>query len=141
MCSASGLDPAKGDGAGVRADVAPVDAARLRIDQVMTTCLKYLVPISCFLFLGGGHLAAGLGLPRWRRYDWLPGRRVGRRLCRPATAGGDGARERRQESILENREPKQDRRCERQARSWMNSPAPSPLAAIANNAVAKDARP
>lgn len=25
---------------------------RLRIDQVMTTCLKYLTPISCFLFLG-----------------------------------------------------------------------------------------
>jgi NADH-quinone oxidoreductase subunit H len=25
---------------------------RLRIDQVMTTCLKYLVPISCCLFLG-----------------------------------------------------------------------------------------
>jgi NADH-quinone oxidoreductase subunit H len=25
---------------------------RLRIDQVMTTCLKYLVPISCFLFVG-----------------------------------------------------------------------------------------
>lgn len=25
---------------------------RLRIDQVMTTCLKYLVPISCFLFIG-----------------------------------------------------------------------------------------
>ena len=25
---------------------------RLRIDQVMTTCLKYLVPISCVLFLG-----------------------------------------------------------------------------------------
>ena len=25
---------------------------RLRIDQVMTTCLKCLVPISCFLFLG-----------------------------------------------------------------------------------------
>ena len=25
---------------------------RLRIDQVMMTCLKYLVPISCFLFLG-----------------------------------------------------------------------------------------
>ena len=24
---------------------------RLRIDQVMTTCLKYLVPISCFLYL------------------------------------------------------------------------------------------
>lgn len=25
---------------------------RLRIDQVMTTCLKYLLPMSCFLFLG-----------------------------------------------------------------------------------------
>ena len=25
---------------------------RLRIDQVMTTCLKYLVPIACFLFVG-----------------------------------------------------------------------------------------
>ena len=25
---------------------------RLRIDQVMTTCLKYLIPIACFLFLG-----------------------------------------------------------------------------------------
>lgn len=25
---------------------------RLRIDQVMSTCLKYLLPISCFLFLG-----------------------------------------------------------------------------------------
>lgn len=25
---------------------------RLRIDQVMITCLKYLLPISCFLFLG-----------------------------------------------------------------------------------------
>lgn len=25
---------------------------RLRIDQVMTTCLKYLLPISCFLFVG-----------------------------------------------------------------------------------------
>lgn len=25
---------------------------RLRIDQVITTCLKYLIPISCFLFLG-----------------------------------------------------------------------------------------
>ena len=25
---------------------------RLRIDQVMMTCLKYLVPISCVLFLG-----------------------------------------------------------------------------------------
>lgn len=27
---------------------------RLRIDQVMTTCLKYLLPISCFLLLANG---------------------------------------------------------------------------------------
>ena len=38
---------------------------RLRIDQVMMTCLKYLIPISCVLFLGatlwpiGVHLAVG----------------------------------------------------------------------------------
>ncbi len=41
---------------------------RLRIDQVMVTCLKYLVPMSCFLFLGAtawslvapGRVAMGL---------------------------------------------------------------------------------
>ncbi len=42
---------------------------RLRIDQVMTTCLKYLVPISCFLFLGAAlwplSLAAGSGRSHW----------------------------------------------------------------------------
>ncbi len=27
---------------------------RVRIDQVMKTCLRYLLPISCFLLLGGG---------------------------------------------------------------------------------------
>lgn len=45
---------------------------RLRIDQVMTTCLKYLVPISCFLFLGatvwplviGNRTMMGFGLPQ-----------------------------------------------------------------------------
>jgi NADH-quinone oxidoreductase subunit H len=40
---------------------------RLRIDQVMTTCLKYLVPISCFLFLMAVMwplvLASSLGRP------------------------------------------------------------------------------
>jgi NADH-quinone oxidoreductase subunit H len=35
---------------------------RLRIDQVMTTCLKYLVPISCFLFLGATLWPLGLHL-------------------------------------------------------------------------------
>lgn len=39
---------------------------RLRIDQVMTTCLKYLVPISCVLFLGAvlWPLALGAALGR-----------------------------------------------------------------------------
>ncbi len=42
---------------------------RLRIDQVMTTCLKYLVPISCFLFLGAILwpliLVTGMGRTTW----------------------------------------------------------------------------
>jgi NADH-quinone oxidoreductase subunit H len=42
---------------------------RLRIDQVMTCCLKYLVPISCFLFLGATVwplvLAASLKQTTW----------------------------------------------------------------------------
>ncbi|MCA9085280.1 MAG: NADH-quinone oxidoreductase subunit H [Planctomycetaceae bacterium] len=42
---------------------------RLRIDQVMTTCLKYLLPISCALFLGATiwplMLSATLGRPTW----------------------------------------------------------------------------
>ena len=42
---------------------------RLRIDQVMTTCLKYLVPISCFLFLGATIwpllLLTGMGRATW----------------------------------------------------------------------------
>jgi NADH-quinone oxidoreductase subunit H len=42
---------------------------RLRIDQVMTTCLKYLLPISCFLFLGATLwpliLVTGLGRTTW----------------------------------------------------------------------------
>ncbi|HUQ68146.1 MAG TPA: NADH-quinone oxidoreductase subunit NuoH [Planctomycetaceae bacterium] len=42
---------------------------RLRIDQVMTCCLKYLVPISCVLFLGAVLwplvLASSLGQTTW----------------------------------------------------------------------------
>jgi len=42
---------------------------RLRIDQVITTCLKYLVPISCFLFLGATLwpivLVSGMGRTTW----------------------------------------------------------------------------
>jgi NADH-quinone oxidoreductase subunit H len=33
---------------------------RLRIDQVMMTCLKYLLPISCFLLLGVSLWQAGV---------------------------------------------------------------------------------
>ena len=42
---------------------------RLRIDQVITTCLKYLLPISCFLFLGATLwpilLLTGMGRSTW----------------------------------------------------------------------------
>jgi NADH-quinone oxidoreductase subunit H len=63
---------------------------RLRIDQVMTTCLKYLIPISCFLFLGAIVwpllLVATLG--RTQVFVWgehsLP---IGERLHRAAAAG------------------------------------------------------
>ena len=52
---------------------------RLRIDQVMMTCLKYLLPISCVLLLGVSALAAGgaagrcgsyLQVRRWRWRAW-----------------------------------------------------------------------
>ena len=47
---------------------------RLRIDQVMTTCLKYLVPISCVLLLGGAvwPLALSATLGRTTLVDWPP---------------------------------------------------------------------
>ena len=43
---------------------------RLRIDQVMTTCLKYLLPISCVLFLGA--TTWPLMLLATGRTTWLP---------------------------------------------------------------------
>jgi NADH-quinone oxidoreductase subunit H len=45
---------------------------RLRIDQVMTTCLKYLVPIGCVLFLGGvlWPLTLSATLGRTTLFDW-----------------------------------------------------------------------
>ena len=45
---------------------------RLRIDQVMTTCLKYLVPISCFLFLGAILWPLAL-VTTLGRTTWTPG--------------------------------------------------------------------
>lgn len=43
---------------------------RLRIDQVMMTCLKYLLPISCGLLLGAAlwHLAVPAVVLEWLRY-------------------------------------------------------------------------
>jgi NADH-quinone oxidoreductase subunit H len=56
---------------------------RLRIDQVMTTCLKYLIPISCFLFLGAIFwpllLGAATGNTHW-------GRPMGERIPLTTTA-------------------------------------------------------
>ncbi len=48
---------------------------RLRIDQVMTTCLKYLVPIGCGLFLGGVLWPLGLSAAfgRTTLFDWPAG--------------------------------------------------------------------
>jgi NADH-quinone oxidoreductase subunit H len=45
---------------------------RLRIDQVMTTCFKYLVPISCALFLGAvlWPLTLSSTLGRTTLFDW-----------------------------------------------------------------------
>lgn len=65
---------------------------RLRIDQVMTTCLKYLVPISCFLFLGA--VIWPLILAPTGRTDFLR-KPLGDRLQPPAVssaapAGADG---------------------------------------------------
>jgi len=48
---------------------------RLRIDQVMTTCLKYLLPISCFLLLGASlwGLIVNPLAPHWlRRHTGTP---------------------------------------------------------------------
>ncbi len=60
---------------------------RLRIDQVMTTCLKYLIPISCFLFLGAVAwpliLFTATGGPDGGQTRW--GRPIGEKIA-PADA-------------------------------------------------------
>ena len=50
---------------------------RLRIDQVMTTCLKYLVPISCFLFLGAALWPLALAAMAHGDTNWVPDRPLG----------------------------------------------------------------
>ncbi|MCA9058498.1 MAG: NADH-quinone oxidoreductase subunit NuoH [Planctomycetaceae bacterium] len=66
---------------------------RLRIDQVMTTCLKYLVPISCFLFLGAIVWPLALRQTESRMTAWTPvGDRVAALLPpHPAVAAGSEA--------------------------------------------------
>ena len=56
---------------------------RLRIDQVMTTCLKYLLPLSCVLFLGA--TIWPLILLATGRTTWLP-EPIGERAVSAATA-------------------------------------------------------
>ena len=65
---------------------------RLRIDQVMTTCLKYCTPIAALMFAGAmlwqlflpGGLVPGLGRPAGEiREGWLEG--PGGRAARPAS--------------------------------------------------------
>jgi NADH-quinone oxidoreductase subunit H len=60
---------------------------RLRIDQVMTTCLKYLVPISCFLFLGAAVWPLGLAYFAHGETTWLPKRPLGDSVPRRVAGG------------------------------------------------------
>ncbi len=63
---------------------------RLRIDQVMMTCLKYLVPISCFLFLGAVLWPLVLGMTLGRTTLLELSKPLGERTPRAAvsTSGG-----------------------------------------------------
>lgn len=58
---------------------------RLRIDQVMTTCLKYLIPISCFLFLGAVLWPIVLVQLTGKTHIW--GEALGEKLIKPAAVG------------------------------------------------------
>lgn len=71
---------------------------RLRIDQVMTTCLKYCTPIAAVMFAGAmlwqlflpGGLLPGVSRPAGEvREGWLPG--PGGAAARPAAAGDDAS--------------------------------------------------
>ena len=68
---------------------------RLRIDQVMATCLKYCTPLAAVMFLGAmlwqialpGGLIPGLGRPAGEiREGWLPG--PGGAAAKPASTDG-----------------------------------------------------
>ena len=78
---------------------------RLRIDQVMATCLKYLVPIGCTLFLGGVlwplSLASTLG--RTTLFDWPAGwsEAMPVRVAEATRVQGPGSRVQRQGLALD----------------------------------------
>ena len=57
---------------------------RLRIDQVMTTCLKYLIPISCVLF--AGTVVYPLVLVTMSGQTSFIGKPAGERLVQPKKA-------------------------------------------------------
>jgi NADH-quinone oxidoreductase subunit H len=71
---------------------------RLRIDQVMTTCLKYLIPISCFLF--AGTVAYPLVLATMSGKTSIIGQPAGERLVQPKKAPGVSSVGARSESHL-----------------------------------------
>ena len=59
---------------------------RIRIDQVMTTCLKYLIPISCALFLAATVYPLVLASSSLGRPNLLPTQPMGDRAIRPHAA-------------------------------------------------------
>ena len=63
----------------------------MRIDQVMTTCLKYLIPISCFLF--AGTVAYPLVLAKMSGQTSIIGAPAGERLVKPGAIHGTTSRE------------------------------------------------
>ncbi|MEX0704434.1 MAG: complex I subunit 1 family protein [Planctomycetales bacterium] len=87
---------------------------RLRIDQVMQTCLKYLLPMSCALFLGVAvwPLLLANALGRTSLIDWPEGwsRPLGERVPRRAAASDElrVTRVRSAERGVRNAEPSGD---------------------------------
>jgi NADH-quinone oxidoreductase subunit H len=65
----------------------------------MMTCLKYLVPISCFLFLGAAVWPLALAAMTGGHTHWMPNRPLGNRVPRrPAAVSTAGPRTVRAES-------------------------------------------
>jgi len=62
---------------------------RLRIDQVMTTCLKYCTPLACGMFLGAAVWIAGV--PGVEALPGISGRTMFGLLPREKTIGGVAA--------------------------------------------------